>query len=267
VVYELNPGTARIVHTVRIGGTHYTGLVAAAGAIWTFRDDTKTLVKIDPGSHRVVGTKRTGVSLTGLTQLGSALWALESERGALVQIDPGTMELGKTVRLRSTVGQDIAGPTAAGGALWVAGQGVIARVDPGSGRVDQRIRVSGQPGSLAVDHDTVFFVDPNATALRRVPVAGGRTQTAAYAAPQPGLLALIDARVYVTDDKFPSVIAIDPGSRKRLGKVVLRRGPPPNNQMADGIALTGIAAAGDALWLPDWDANKVYRVPVSRMGV
>jgi sugar lactone lactonase YvrE len=207
------------------------------------------------------------VSLTGLTQLGGALWALETARSALVQIDPATMELGNEVRLRSAVGQDVVGPTAAGGALWVAGQGVIARVDPERGRVAQRLRVSGQPGSLAVDHDTVFFVDPNANALRRVPVAGGHAQRVAYAAPQPGLLALIDARLYVTDDKFPSVTALDPGSAKRLGKVVLRRGAPANNQMADGIALTGIAAAGDALWLPDWDANRVYRVPVARLGV
>jgi DNA-binding beta-propeller fold protein YncE len=264
VVYEIDPATARVAHAITVGGTYYTGLAAADGFVWTVRDDTKSLVKIDPRTSRVAATKQTRVSLTGLTPTGNALWAIEPERRALVRIDTKTMALRDEIRLPASFADAATEPIPDGSALWLGGTKTIAKVDLGSMRPVDQIRLPDSPGSIAVTDDAIFFVYPNSTALYRVAPDGGHAVRVGYAAPQPGIVKLIDGRLYVTDDKVQSVTAIDPATGKRLATVVLRRGPPPGNQLPDTLGLVGIARSGGALWLPDWAANAVYRVPVSQ---
>ena len=266
VVYEIDPATARVEHAIVVGGASYTGLATAAGFVWTVRDDTKSLVKIDPKSHRVVATKKVGVSLTALTNVGATLWAVEPERGGLVRIDTTAMKLRDELRLPRSFAEDLREPVADGSAVWVGGTRALAKVDLGGTRPIRPIRLPDTPGSVAPTQTAIYFVYPNSTALFRVGRDGGRVTRVGQAAPQPGIVKAVDNRLYVSDDKIQSVTAIDPDTGKRLATVVLRRGPAPGNQMPDSIGLVGIASSNGALWLPDWDANAVYRVPFSKLG-
>jgi DNA-binding beta-propeller fold protein YncE len=266
VVYEIDPATARVAHTIVVGGTYYTGLAASGGFVVTARDDTKSLVKIDPKAHRVVATRRTGRSLTALTPVGDELWAIEPERNALVQIDPSTLELGNELRLPAAFGEDLTAPVADGRALWIAGDRVIAKIDLAAGKIVTRISVPGTVGSLAVADTGLFVLYPNSTAVRRLSLDGRHRKRLGFAAPQPGLARFLDGRLYVTDDKFPSVVAIDPETGRRIKTIVLRRGLPAGNQLPDTTGLVGIERSEDALWLPDWAGNKVYRVPLAKLG-
>jgi hypothetical protein len=78
-------------------------------------------------------------------------------------------------------------------------------------------------------------------------------------------LELIPGRLLLTDDARTSVTAFDPDTGPPRPTVVLRHGVPEGPGRVESIGLTGLADTDDALWVSDWAANAVYRVPLSKL--
>jgi streptogramin lyase len=152
------------------------------------------------------------------------------------------------------------------GSLWVAGRSEIARIDPVRASIVKRYHIAGPVNALATGPGSLYYTDSNKEALYRVALPSGRVTPLGRATSQPGALALAGSRAFVTDDGANSVTAMDPATGRRGATIVLRRAPAVGNNQPDGLGLVGIALANDSIWLPDWDANRVYRVPLSKLG-
>jgi streptogramin lyase len=268
VLYVIDPSTGRVTKRVTLGGIKYTGLAAGHGAVWAFRDDTQSLLKIDPKTLRLAKTSRLGTALTALTPIGDTLWAIAPEEHALVEVDPATMKISKRVKLPAPLASgDMTPPSERGGALWVGGYRGIARVDPDSGRILATVRAADQVSGLAATPSGVYFIYPNSTQLMRVKVRGGRPVRVGRASAQPGLLQLVEGKLILTDDAHVDVVRFDPTNGKALARLRLRGDVKLKpGQFAETINLTGVAAAGGALWFSDWAANAVHRVPLAKLG-
>ena len=265
VIYEIDPRSARVSHTIVIGGTHYIGLAAGDGAVWTYREDKSQLVKVDPETHRVVATAPMSLGLHSLIATPSGLWATAGDGPAVVRIDPKTLRFGLQVKPSIPVATEDFALASGDGAIWLGGSGVIVRLDPRTGRVTKQFKVSGPVKAIAVAPRALYYVRPDEATLFRVGLPKGRLTRVTQATSQPGQIAMLGDHVLVTDDGRNSVTSIDAGSGKRLGRLVLRRGPAPGNNQPDGIGLDALVLAGGAIWLPDWDANGIYRVPISKL--
>ena len=268
VLYAIDPSTARVTQRATLGGIRYTGLAAGHGAVWAFRDDTQSLLKIDPKTLRVAKTSRPGTTLTALTPIGETLWAIAPQLRTLVEVDPATMKISKRVKLPAALASgDLTPPSEQGSALWVGGYGGTAKVDPESGRVLATVRAAAQVSGLAATTSGVYLVYPNSTQLLRVKLSGGRPARVGRASAQPGLLQLVDGKLILTDDGHADVARFDPATGKVLARLRLRGEVKLKpGQFAETINLTGIAAAGGALWFSDWAANAVHRVPLAKLG-
>lgn len=264
-IYRIDPRTARVTKTIGLGGTFYLGFALGDGAIWTYRDDTHRLLKVDPAGGRVLASRSMPLTLYSMTIGPGGLWSLAGGN-SLLQLDPKTLRVSRRIRLpiRSTPGGGFY-LTQGLGSLWVAGRDEIARLDPLSGRVVKRFRISGPANAIAVGHGAVYYTDSNKEDLYRVALPGGHVTALGRVTSQPGELALLGGRAFVTDDGSNSLTAVDPATGQRGKTLVLRRGPAVGNNEPDGIGLDGIAQAGGALWLPDWDANEIYRVPLGKL--
>ena len=267
-VYVINPATARVTRRIDLGGIGYVGLAAGLGAIWVFRDDTRTLVKIDPKTLRVARTSKPGTTLTALTPVGDTLWAVAPEQRALVGVDPATMKVAKRLKLPAKLASgDLTPPSEDHGALWVGGYKGLAKLDPASGRVVRIVRAADQVSGIAVTGSGVYYIHPNSTRLMRVGARAARPVSVGRASPQPGLLELVDGNLILTDDGHADVVRLDPGSGKTIARLRLRGDVKLKpGQFAETIGLTGVAGTKGVLWVSDWAANAVHRVPLAKLG-
>lgn len=111
------------------------------------------LRRIDPGSLEEMATVRfMRTDVSGVAFGAGAVWLSLSGRGpsggGVARLDPTTNKVTDNVRVKSPIGVDFGD-----GALWVASRnGTVSRVDPGSGEVEAKIRVSaGGANDVAVD--------------------------------------------------------------------------------------------------------------------
>src|SRR4029077_18006440 len=119
---------------VDLGGGHYGGLTAGAGAIWVAHDSAGGGVdEVDPRTG--AGTQH--VPLPNVKDVafgGNSVWALSAARGkgALVRLDPRD---GHEIGRRLPAGKDPVALQFGGDALWVVNRrpGTVTRIDPSSG--------------------------------------------------------------------------------------------------------------------------------------
>ncbi len=166
------------------GGTARPAL-AAFGSVWIVSPDGVVL-RIDPGSVRVVDSVAVGNAPSAITAGAGSVWVTNSADGTVTRIDPATL-LPKTIPVgngpaavavnaagawvanagdnalvrvdtetnavasTTPVGDGPAAVVASPSALWVANSrdGTVMRLDPRSGEVSKTIPLGGTPNALA----------------------------------------------------------------------------------------------------------------------
>jgi len=116
---EPTPATPapRIVSTIRVGGQPQDG-VLAAGSFW-LADATGRVLRIDPGSHRVIATFKTDAEATALSATDAAVWVSTMRRSGihtLTRIDPATDRIVASLESHRLFAHNLA---ASPRALWV----------------------------------------------------------------------------------------------------------------------------------------------------
>ena len=240
---RIDLGTGRVRARVDVGGSP-GGLIAAAGALWIHDWERGRLVKVDANTNRVVKTLTTGpidtdfafaVGAVWTIDAGGAVWMIDAH-GTLLRVDPDTVTVTKRVSLGAAALAPGSGVTLAGAGdvLWIlAGNGRITEVDARTGNVLGRAR--GPAKSLAstrrADADTsglwissrraVVHIDARTRRATRYPVAG-----------DPGALAIVDGRVWVTTlhDTGTSVTVLDSD-----GRIVDTTPLPAESQAAQNV--------------------------------
>ncbi len=159
--------------------------LAAFGSIWIVVPDGNVL-RIDPGSARVLGSVGVGNAPSAITAGAGSLWVTNRSDGTVTRIDPTTLvprtipvghgpaavavnaagawiaNAGDNTLVRvDTETNAVAGKTAVGDgptavlatptALWVANarDGTVMRLDPRSGKVNKTIHLGGTPNAFA----------------------------------------------------------------------------------------------------------------------
>jgi len=145
-------------------------LAVAAGSVWAAGVPRRTdLVRVDPGTGRVLAQFAIGGGVAGLLGNGGALWVV-TDAGTLVRIDPATNRATSSIVVGRLPVYAALGPTA----LWVSTAGRVVRHDPVDGR--SLGEVTGGGGPIGLRGATVWARSPGAVgpALVAIDEATGR---------------------------------------------------------------------------------------------
>jgi len=237
------PGNAsgRLVATIPLGAQP-TSVAVDDDAVWV-GTSAGTLIRVDPGTNRVVGDpiEVAGEDVTnGIVAAGEgAVFVINGNR--LHRVDPGTGE----VTARAQIDGRVLGATVGRGQLWVTR---LAR--PGAGdrsatlqRFDARtLAPAGQPletedfpQDVDLSGNTAWIANSAAGSVTRADTFSG-TSTSSTVGGLPGAGVVAGGKYWVTDFGGGYVMAID-----------TKTGAP------DGIvrvpAAVSVAAGGGALWV------------------
>lgn len=256
-------------------------LAAAAAAIWQ-REGTEpsgsvaidaapnSMVVVDPGRSRAVAAVPLAGRPTDVAAGDGRLWVTTVDSPSLTSIDARTHKIARTAPLRGRPDAVAFGA----GSVWVAdgAGGVIARIRPGYGTVERRIRfprstappataerLQAPRATLAVGGGAIWLtsgsrllrIDPSSNQVERIAVHErvGAVSSGAGAlwalAPDSATVLRVDPRTGRVTDRIP---------------IVARQGP-------DLPAPTGIAAGRDAVWVLNGNSATVTRINPETRGV
>jgi YVTN family beta-propeller protein len=147
-----------------------------------------SLVAVDPGNNRVVGTAPLGASPRGVAFKGDRIWTANSGDGTVTEVDARTLRVIRTIG----IGAQATDITVAGGALWVATglDNTLVKLDARSGGTLDTLHLA--PGidasAYAVAHGEgkvwvisggeLFRIDPATDELRGLACCGGSRDVA-----------------------------------------------------------------------------------------
>ena len=135
--------------------------------------------------------------------------------------------------------------------MWVAdaGDGAVARIDPGSGVVVDQIPVGGEPGSIASGGGAIWVASTvGATVTRVDPTTEAVTQTIVLPGSNPVAIAFGDGRLWVADSVARELFEIDPATGSLRRTVSL------------GLQPAAIALAGGAIWVAGYNNATVEKL-------
>jgi hypothetical protein len=221
--------------------------VAGLGAVWVSDPGSGDVLRVDPGSRKIVTRVPVGDG-AWLVAGDDALWALTP--GRLQEIDP---DRNRVVR-RIPVPARAASAFMAGGAMWLGAPDGLARVDLRSGAVGRTISLADD-GFHAVGGNTdgkmLYVLRADGTLLRIDGRSGRRSKSIAAAASGP-IDAVAGSTLFVAQDD--AEVALD----GRTGRELWRRplgSRSVNNATVDGSTLwvhaTDRATNRDRLWRLD----------------
>lgn len=222
----VDPGSARVIADVRVGGTP-TSVSAGAGGVWVLNADDQTISRIDPRT-RGTQTFATGATPTDLAAGADGVWVGDHARVAgaqfvgpvatgIARVDPDSRVVRRRIPLPrssgtlSNVTQDHVAVGAGG--VWAIGPDyAVVRIDPRSERVTATVRSlpaiavatgQGQVWVLA-EGGVVARIDPRTAAVtRRIRIAAATTSS----------LAVGGGAVWVSDPQQGTLWRVDTGPR------------------------------------------------------
>lgn len=157
----------------------------AAGSVWVLRNDTRSLLRLDPRDLRVLQEIPIGIEPWDLAGDGRAgIWVVDYFNGRVVHVDPGTGGVVGTIE-NFPVGP---GAVAIGyGSVWITAvnAGELVRIDPATDRI-----------------------------IAEIPVLPG---VETYVGPQPLPIAFAGGQVWVRDVKVGMLTRIDPATNTVSG--------------------------------------------------
>jgi YVTN family beta-propeller protein len=160
-VSEVNPRTGTVVATVGVGSGP-AGLAYGYGSVWAANVTDATLSRIDPGSGLVTATIPLGSAPAGVAAGDGGIWVASQQAGQLLLVDPRRGHVTRAF----PVGVSPDDVTVGAGSVWVSDSGgTVARLNPGTGRV-QQIKVGGSPTAIAVAHGAVWVASGLGSVLR-----------------------------------------------------------------------------------------------------
>jgi len=222
-----------------------------AGGVWALE---RTLDLIDPGTGQVVRRYPYPHSVSRAFAIGyGSLWLVHGDQpnqlpSLVSRIDPATGQEVATIPLRFE-GQPLAIATGAGG-VWVGDEfgDIVARIDPRTNSVVDRITVGQHPEAIVVGLGGVWVADRSSGDVTRIDPSTDRVTATVAVGGLPSGIAIFDGAVWVTDSAHGTVIRIDPVAGRVTDTV----------DVATGVV--GVAAGGGALWVTVPTQNLVFRM-------
>lgn len=137
------------------------------------------------------------------------------------------------------LGSQPSGIAAGAGALWAAnaGDGTVARLDPGSRRVVDSIEVGGSPGGLVVADGFVWVTDQAGSSVAQISPSVNKVVATVAVGNRPTGIAAGAAGVWVATSADGTVTRIDPHTGRA------------GNAVDVGTTPTGVAETAQGVWV------------------
>ena len=259
-------------------------------AVWVGAKQPDTVTKIDPRTNRRAATVHLpGNACGGIAAGFGSLWVpLCAAKPGLAQVDLKSAKLTRVLPIGPPAKEG--GITTGGGSVWLVidKQGTLARIDPASGEVRQRIRIA--PGSynpLFAD-GKVWVTRVEGSEVTSIDATSGEVLGTIATGPAPRFLAAGGGAVWTLNQGDGTVTRIDSQTRKAVKSIALKTpGPGGDIKYSDGRVWTTMmetplsvidaatntllcqwaGAGGDslgighgAIWLTDFHAGTIARI-------
>ena len=146
------------------------GLRFGFGSLWVTSPTEGTLTRLDPSTGRVQATVPVGAGAYFLAIGEGAVWVMNNFEAQVLRVDPADNSVTATVEVseQGVEGGDIA---VGGGAVWARVSDVlVARIDPSTNRVVDRIGQAQGSGGVAADANAVWISAHDVRRVYRVPL-------------------------------------------------------------------------------------------------
>lgn len=109
-------------------------VAVSTGAVWAGRGDTRSLVRIDPASDRVVATIPIAIEAWYIAASDTAVWVTDWRTNTVVRVNPATNQVMATI---PNLPNGPTGVAIAQGSVWVAcsRDNVLLKIDTATNRV------------------------------------------------------------------------------------------------------------------------------------
>ncbi len=186
ILYRVGRGSARISKRIVLGTARPYNIWIGAGSVWVVDDGSGELIRVSPGTSRVIARVGVGDGPADMVFAGTSAWIVNHRDRGLVRLDTRTNTPTRLATLSADAPERIA---LLAGSLWITGRGTdLLQVDPDSGAARAVVEIGGSgidviaaAGSLWVPARSVA-VDPTGfptmEALRRVSPGGAVTTVA-----------------------------------------------------------------------------------------
>jgi streptogramin lyase len=145
-----------------------SGLAYYAGSLWVLRNDTGEVLRIDPGTDRVLAAVPLPGEPFGLAAGRGGLWVTDFQHDTVAEVDPVAK---RVVRVLPEVGKGPSAVLVTAGAVWVtlSRENTLLRLDPATGTAVTRIPMGTRPLAMVSSPDGAVWVrNEKSSSLARV---------------------------------------------------------------------------------------------------
>jgi DNA-binding beta-propeller fold protein YncE len=148
-----------------------------AGSLWALKNDGPTLLRLDPGSDRVLAS----IPLSGepfeISAGPSGLWITDFQHSTLTQVDGVG---GRVLRTLSSLGSGAARVLVEEGAVWVTMslENTVVRLDPTTGKAVARIPLGNRPLAMTAGAGSLWVRNEKSSSVSRIDPFGNRVEAA-----------------------------------------------------------------------------------------
>jgi YVTN family beta-propeller protein len=238
-----------IAATVPVGARPIA-IASGSSALWVANLDDESVTRVDVATRQAVPAIPIGDTPTGLAATGTAVW-VTGGTGAVSKIDPRYDRRTSRRPLAASVGYfggTVRPVLAAFGWIWIVSpDGVVLRIDPGSGRVPVTVEVGNAPSAIAAgagsvwvtnsSDGTVTRIDPATLVTDTIPVGNG-----------PAAVAVNAAGAWIATAGDNELVRVDTGTNAVAGVTPVGDGP------------AAVLALPTALWVANSRDGTVVRV-------
>ena len=262
---RIDPSTNSIAATTTLSPAtdFYQSLAGDKVGLWVTDWDAKKVLRFDPVTLKSTASIDVGSEPKGVLVTSAAVWIANTRGGSVQRIDPKTNKVVATITL---------GPTGPSGPNWLArgfgsiwtgipNTGSVARINEKTNAIEATIPIAGPAspcGGLAVSSTAVWItscdggplvtqIDPATNTVVGTIDLGGRGYNFAMVADRPWISA--------TEGQ---IVRLDP-IRHAVDRVVA-----PGLGFASGGG--DVVVAAGSMWVMDWAANRVLRLPIAAFG-
>ena len=241
----------------------YQSLAGDGDGLWITDWDAATVLRFDPTTLLTTGSIDVGTKPKGVLITSAAVWIGNTRGGSVQRIDPTTNEIVSTISL---------GPTGPSGPNWLASGfgsiwagvpniGSVFRINATTNAIEAEIPVvspASPCGGLATTSTAVWItscdgsnyvtqIDPATNTVVGTIDLGGNGYVFAVVADRPWI-----------SPTEGQIVRLDPVSHA-VDRVIA---PGPGFASGGG----DVAVADGSMWVMDWAANRVLRLPIDAFG-
>src|SRR5216683_3986815 len=168
-VQRIDPGTNRIVATIRVSGEACSGLASGFGSIWVpLCGKKRALVRIDAAKNTIIAVLPIAPAGPegGIAASDDSVWMVTDKNGTLKRIDPST----NSVRQKISIPPGSYNPFFSNGIVWITGveSSVLTAVDAITGEILESMAIGPKPRFLTSGGGSVWTLNQGDGTVSRV---------------------------------------------------------------------------------------------------